>query len=339
MKKTLSLFLALALSLALAVPVSAADGFGPYSLSDGEGGTWAFSSAKTESRDVKLEDGFYKQNATFILVQPGSTISYSDEFGGEIECYAKSEDYYWNLGESFVLSIEDSTTMGTINVDNLFTNSTFEKEEVIAMAAIALWMSDHYEVIYIIPDDSGSTQPQQPAGPQVSDWAKDQVAKASANNLVPDGLGDDYRANITRAQFAAVVVKLYLAKTGDGEPYVEDMESPFTDTNDPAVLQASVLNLVNGMGDGTFAPNALVTREQAAVMLSQVHLRTGGSIGASAPAFADSGSISEWAKYYVSFMNAKGIISGVGDNRFDPQGNASIEQALSISLRMFEKLK
>ena len=38
-------------------------------------------------------------------------------------------------------------------------------------------------------------------------------------------------------------------------------------------------------------------------------------------------------------MNAKGIISGVGDNRFDPQGNASIEQALSISLRMFEKLK
>lgn len=320
------------------------------------GGTWTFSSAKVESRDLKLDDGdglVVYPNETFILVRPGSTITYSgttdNPIGSIDELYAKSGDSYYALGGGQDLyDDEEEGVSSTLNVDELFTNCSFDEEEIVAMALITIWTSDSTDIeelyngikyYYIVLADSSSTQPQQPAGPQVSDWAKDQVARAKASGLVPDGLGDDYRVNATRAQFAAIAVQLYLAKTGYGEPYVEDMESPFTDTNDPAVLQASVLNLVNGMGDGTFAPNALVTREQAAVMLSQVHLRTGGSVGGGEPAFADKDNISSWAKYYVSFMNDNGIISGVGDNRFDPQGNASIEQALSISLRMLENLK
>lgn len=347
MKKTLSLFLALALSLALVVPASAADGIDICSFSSDDGNTLTFSAARVVRRDIKLdyeEDGILViPNGTCVLVQPGSTITFSgvDEFI-EMELYTKHGDAYWDSWESIFLAQDDPTIPDTINVDDLFTRIVdVVDEELVAMGSFQLWNMklNNYNTIYIILDDSGSAQPQQPAGPQVSDWAKDQVARAKASGLVPDGLGDDYRVNATRAQFAAIAVQLYLAKTGYGEPYVEDMESPFTDTNDPAVLQASVLNLVNGMGDGTFAPNALVTREQAAVMLSQVHLRTGGSVGGGEPAFADKDNISSWAKYYVSFMNDNGIISGVGDNRFDPQGNASIEQALSISLRMLENLK
>ena len=41
----------------------------------------------------------------------------------------------------------------------------------------------------------------------------------------------------------------------------------------------------------------------------------------------------------VAFMAGKEIVNGVGGNKFDPQGNASIEQALIIALRMFENLK
>ena len=222
-----------------------------------------------------------------------------------------------------------------------------DEEEIVAMALIDIWTSDSKDIeelyngikyYYIILDDSGSAQPQQPTGIKVSDWAKDQVARAGDMKLIPEGLGDNYQANITRAQFAAATVKLYAAMSGKTVPAAK--ENPFTDTKDPAVLQAAEMNFVSGMGDGTFAPDALVTREQAASMLARVYEKLGGRISAvTATSFADNSSVSAWARNSVAFMSDKGIVSGVGDNRFDPQGSASIEQALSISLRMLENLK
>ena len=181
-----------------------------------------------------------------------------------------------------------------------------------------------------------STQPT--GGPQVSDWAKEQVSKAAETGLVPDSLGSDYRVSVTRAQFAATAVKLYEAMSGQKAPAAG--ESPFTDTSDPAVIQAQALGIVSGVGDGKFAADALVTREQAAAMLSRVYTKLGGNIPEVADTtFADNGKVSGWAKDAVAFMADKGIVSGVGDNSFDPLGNASIEQALVIALRMFDNLK
>lgn len=172
----------------------------------------------------------------------------------------------------------------------------------------------------------------------VSNWAKDQVDKANSNGLVPDGLGNDYRVNITRAQFAAVAVKLYEAMSGQAAP--APGKSPFTDTNNAAVIQAEALGIVGGVGGGKFAPDSPVTREQAATMLSRVYTKLGGEIPeGAATTFADNDKVAKWAMDAVAFMSGKEIVGGVGGNRFDPAGNASIEQALAIALRMFEKLK
>ncbi len=177
-----------------------------------------------------------------------------------------------------------------------------------------------------------------PAGPQVSGWAKDRVALAEKTGLVPAGLGSNYQANITRAQFAAAAVKLYESMSGEKAPAVT--ENPFNDTSDPVTLQAASLGFVSGMGEGKFAPDAPVTREQMSVMLSSVYTRLGGEIPAvSATAFADDGSVSGWAKNAVAFMNGREIISGVGENKYNPKGNATIEQALAVSLKMFQTLK
>lgn len=172
----------------------------------------------------------------------------------------------------------------------------------------------------------------------VSDWAKESVDAAAAAGLIADGLGDDYTVNITRAQFAAVSVKLYEAMSGETAP--ADSDKTFTDTGEPAVLQAAALGIVGGYDDGSFGPDDLVTREQAATMLSRVYTKLGGEIHTvDATTFADDGEVSGYAKASVAFMADKGIVGGVGDDKFDPQGNATIEQALVIALRMFEKLK
>lgn len=174
-------------------------------------------------------------------------------------------------------------------------------------------------------------------GAEVDGWAKDQVNEAISSALVPNTLGPDYRTNITRAQFAAVSVRLYEAMSGTFAPAAAG--NPFTDTNDPAVLQAAELGFVYGVTETSFEPNRLVTREQAAAMLARVHTKLGGKIPeVAATAFADDSAIGGWAKDAVAFMSGYGIVSGVGDNKFNPGGSATIEQALSISLRMYNNL-
>ena len=173
---------------------------------------------------------------------------------------------------------------------------------------------------------------------QVDGWAKDQVNEAIASGLVAGGLGEDYRVNITRAQFAATTVKLYEAMSG--EKAAPAAENPFTDTSDPVILQAAELGFVYGITDDTFAPGSLVTREQAAAMLSRVYTKLGGEIPqVTATSFTDDGGISSYAKSSVAFMAEKGIVSGKGENRFDPGGSASVQEALSIALRMYKNLK
>ena len=160
---------------------------------------------------------------------------------------------------------------------------------------------------------------------------------ALSNNLAPAGLGNDYRGNITRGQFAATAVKLYQAMGGQAGA---TGASSFTDTTDPVILLAADLGFVSGVGGGKFDPNALVNREQAAVMLSSVYAKLGGSVPTvAATTFNDNGDVSGWAKSAVAFMNGKEIVTGVGNNNFSPKGSASIEQALLISLKMFETLK
>lgn len=173
---------------------------------------------------------------------------------------------------------------------------------------------------------------------QVDGWAKDQVNEAIASGLVAAGLGEDYRVKITRAQFAATTVKLYEAMSGEKVPAAA--ENPFTDTSDPVILQAAELGFVYGITEDNFAPDSLVTREQAATMLSRIYTKLGGEIPqVTATSFTDDGGISSYAKSSVAFMAEKGIVSGKGENRFDPGGSASVQEALSIALRMFKNLK
>ena len=135
------------------------------------------------------------------------------------------------------------------------------------------------------------------------------------------------------------MIKLFEAMAPNGEKIAPAAENPFTDTNDPDVLRAAAAGFVSGIGDGKFAPDSPVTREQAAVMLSRVYTKLGGEVPAlDATSFVDDASIGDWAKSAVAFMSGKGIVGGDGTN-FSPKGSATIEQALSIALRMYKNLK
>jgi len=196
---------------------------------------------------------------------------------------------------------------------------------------------------------------------EASPWALGELQKASDLGLIPDVLiGADMTKSITRAEFAAICVKVYenLSNT-KAQPIAKN---PFTDTNDTEVLKAFNLGVTNGTSATTFSPNQILNREQAATMLTRVYkkvsmkgwtLETDSQfklVYSKPAAFADDDLISSWAKDSVYFMNANKIINGVGDNKFAPKNttaaeeaigyaNATREQALLIATRMVENLK
>ena len=178
--------------------------------------------------------------------------------------------------------------------------------------------------------------------------------------IVPDNLPDDWTQPINREQFAAISVKAY--EKLSGTKAIPDVTNPFTDCSDAEVLKAYNVGITAGTSGTTFSPNQLLTREQAAAMLTRVFKRVSMNgwtlandsaykLNYTMPApFADDRYIARWARDSVYFMAANNIIVGVGNNRFAPKNvtsaqeakhyaNATIQQALAIATRMVNNLK
>ena len=88
-----------------------------------------------------------------------------------------------------------------------------------------------------------------------------------------------------------------------------------------------------GISDGTNMDQGM-TREQLALML----YRYAGSpaVSGDVDAFADKDSISSWATQAMVWAVQEGLISGVGDNTLNPQGQATRAQVATILMRFIE---
>ena len=174
---------------------------------------------------------------------------------------------------------------------------------------------------------------------KASEWAEPELKEASKQNLIPEIFDEaNLTKNITRKEFAHTVVKMYEKITG--QKAVPIAKNPFTDTKDKEVLKAYNIGITNGTSDTTFSPDALITREQMATMMTRALTKAGKDTSrpASAKLFADDSEFSEYAKDSIYYMSSIEIIKGVGENKFNAKGNASREQALAISIRCVKKL-
>lgn len=183
------------------------------------------------------------------------------------------------------------------------------------------------------------------SGHLTSIWAGETVSNAYNNSLVPFFVeyqhSYDMRGSITRAEFAAIAVALYQELTGT--VYQCTRTNPFADVDEeddcyPWIQAAYELGIVKGRTTTAFKPGDLVSRQDAALMLSRVFTLLDIDVPeAASTTFADDVQISGYARDAVAFMSSKGIINGVGGNRFNPKGNTTVEQALKIALSMLEQ--
>jgi len=167
------------------------------------------------------------------------------------------------------------------------------------------------------------------------DWffgAVDQAVSAQIFHGNGDGTFTP-RKEITRAQFVTALagldrvdLSLYTKETSFSD--VTNMNS----TMNRAIAWAADLGIIKGFTDGTFRPNDTISREQMCVILAQY---AGLERNSSSPAFADDSRIGSWAREAVYACRDNGLISGIGQNQFDPKGTATRAQACVITVNLY----
>ncbi|MBU5444797.1 fibronectin type III domain-containing protein [Paenibacillus sp. MSJ-34] len=169
-------------------------------------------------------------------------------------------------------------------------------------------------------------------------WAETNIKRAAAKDMIsgyPDGT---FKPNhfVTRAEFTVMLTSaLQLEEEGATQTFID--QDQIGTWAKQAVAQAVQAGLINGYEDGSFRPNAQITRVEIAVMIARalkLQLKAETATG-----FADDEAIPQWAKGAVEAIRGIGIVDGRGGNRFVPNEKATRAEAAVILLRMIERGK
>lgn len=155
------------------------------------------------------------------------------------------------------------------------------------------------------------------------------MSGVSENEFAPSG-------KLTRAMLVQMLYNMESRPACDAENAFMDV--PVGQWYTDAVIWANDAKIVSGMGDGLFAPNMEITREQMVAMLYNYAKYKGYDVTASADLskFADNASVSTWAQPAMQWAVAEGYISGMGDNQLAPQGTATRAEIASVIMRFME---
>lgn len=183
------------------------------------------------------------------------------------------------------------------------------------------------------------------ANDEPSSWALEEVNKAIENELIPMHMQSNYQDPISRKDFCELVVYFIEAYAEMGMPAFTTSktlkvleETPFSDIDNANVNSANILGIANGYTDGTFKADNSIERQEASKMLSATAFALGYDTFADSVYFNDSASISNWARPYIDYVFTSGIMTGVGENNFDPHGTYQRQMAYMTINRLYENL-
>jgi len=143
-------------------------------------------------------------------------------------------------------------------------------------------------------------------------------------------------SNVTRAMFVQIFANIEGADLSgySTSPYLDvDINSPYG----PAIAWATEKGIVVGGGNGIFAPDEEISREQMALILYNYMKYKGITFPeVQSKTFTDSSSISSWAADAVYTMTRYGIINGGSNNMFVPRGKAQRASVATIIMNFIK---
>ena len=186
----------------------------------------------------------------------------------------------------------------------------------------------------------GYTAPSEKYDDTKNHWAKDYIDYVAGRGLITGSTENTFSPNekMTRGMLVTALGRLAGVNSKDYDT------NSFSDvqkdsTYRPYIEWAYSKGIVYGIGDGTFAPDKSITREEMAIILERYAKATGYNIPASreASTYADKENIGSEYRTAVTAMQQSGIMMGIDGNKFNPKGTATRAE-VSAMLSRYIKL-
>ena len=284
--------------------------------------TVPYLSAKVTYSDGETSDTSIEQ---YAIVFPNNSAEKSKvlEAAGEIAIYSLVND-------ALITLIEDKTVekLGEkYNLNKAADTDDFDYEYTVVSVPTDL-PNDENDT-----SDGTAMSDGTPLAPP-SDWAVSDVKKAEALNITEKGKLYRYGMSITREEFCELIYNYCYNVIKEVDTVT--VENKFTDTTNSKIIRLNAMGIINGKSETEFAPNDLLTREEAAVILNRMVNKTVPvPVTEMYFAFDDEVSISAWASDSIQIMCNMGVMNGVGDNKFAPKETYTTEQAIATIVRVY----
>ncbi|WP_025681551.1 cadherin-like beta sandwich domain-containing protein [Paenibacillus massiliensis] len=174
-------------------------------------------------------------------------------------------------------------------------------------------------------------------------WSKTEVNDMGSRMIVSGVSNNTFEPDrsITRAEFAAVVVRALGLKPGEGSNSFSDVSD--SDWYADVVKTASSYSLIGGYEDGTFRPQERITRQEAMALIARAMKVTG--LDSQVPAgavqqlssYTDAAQVASWAKEAAAASIHTGLVTGRGSNTIAPQQSITRAETAAILRRLLQQ--
>lgn len=275
---------------------------------------------KLDDSTVKVEDG--------KLIVPPVSFTITATYGGKT---AEVKDFSQYVQRSIEISKEQAAQITTAVVKN--EDGTLRHVPTYVYQKDGKWfatINSRTNSTYALIRNEATFADAQ------GKWYESVVSEMASRKIIngKSQTSFDGDASITRAEFAAIVIRA-LGLSADGKCSFTDVKA--SDWYYGAIGTAAKYSLVNGYINGSFAPNAEITRQEAMAMVqraAKVAEYTGTNTSLSL--FKDSNAVSAWAKSAAEFNVGSGLIVG-SNGALRPGDKISRAETATVILRLLQK--
>jgi len=165
-------------------------------------------------------------------------------------------------------------------------------------------------------------------------WASKHATVLAEKGIVNGYQDGSFRADnaITRAELTKIIVEALKVPEGTGSAFKDVSASSWYSQY---VSRAAAAGVVTGFENGTFGPDANVSRQDAALMIYRA-INIISPLPEGYKFYADELDISDYASPAIRCLSDLGIITGTGDNTFKPLNNITRGEMAALVCRAMD---